>query len=152
MKTASWIIVDRKTGKAVLETFNKKTADAVNTKRYEVLPVLQWLQRINGKTIMKNPTKRKPRTPAQRAATSRMVAANKSRRGKVTAAQIRAAHGGSAKSRKARIIQKRVAGSLSYRVICNGEVIAFFGMKEMAMMYARALHNARPSATISVEG
>ena len=42
----SWIVVDRSTGKAVLETFERKTAKAINQKRYEVLTALQYLSRI----------------------------------------------------------------------------------------------------------
>lgn len=47
MKTASWIIVSRATGKAVLETFNPRIAAAVNRARYDVLPVLEYLQNLN---------------------------------------------------------------------------------------------------------
>jgi hypothetical protein len=43
----SWVIVDRTTGQAVLETFNEAVARAVNQTRYEVLTALQWLGRIN---------------------------------------------------------------------------------------------------------
>ena len=42
----SWIIVDRRTGKAVLETFERKTAEAVNQERYDVLTALQYLSQI----------------------------------------------------------------------------------------------------------
>jgi hypothetical protein len=31
----------------VLETFERRTADAINTERYEVLMALEWLGRIN---------------------------------------------------------------------------------------------------------
>ena len=44
---ASWVIVEKATGKAVLETFNRKVASAVNTKRYEVVPILQYLYKLN---------------------------------------------------------------------------------------------------------
>lgn len=50
MRTASWVIVDRATNKAILETFSPTTAAAINTNAYEVLPVLDWLQRINRNT------------------------------------------------------------------------------------------------------
>lgn len=43
----SWIIVDRQTGKAVLETFNRKTAEAVNQDKYKVLTALQYLTSLN---------------------------------------------------------------------------------------------------------
>ena len=47
MKTASWIIVNRTTRQAVFETFNENTAKAVNTRLYEAIPALQYLQQIN---------------------------------------------------------------------------------------------------------
>ena len=47
MRTASWIIVNNATGAAVFETFNEKTAKAINTQLYEALPVLVYLQRLN---------------------------------------------------------------------------------------------------------
>ena len=43
----SWIVVSRATGKPVLETFERRTADAINTDKYEVLTALQWLVRFN---------------------------------------------------------------------------------------------------------
>ncbi len=43
----SWIVVSRETGKPVLETFERRTADAINTEKYEVLTALAWLQRFN---------------------------------------------------------------------------------------------------------
>ena len=47
MKTASWIIVDKQTRKAVMETFDKATADAVNRDKFDVLPALEYLQQLN---------------------------------------------------------------------------------------------------------
>jgi hypothetical protein len=47
MPTASWVIVDRATGSAVLETFRASVAAKVNTERYEVVPILDWLYRVN---------------------------------------------------------------------------------------------------------
>lgn len=44
---SSWIVVDRRTGKAVLETFNPKIAKAVNQERYEVLTALQYLSDLS---------------------------------------------------------------------------------------------------------
>lgn len=43
----SWIIVSRATGKSVLETFNRSTAERVNQERYEVLTAAQYLGRFN---------------------------------------------------------------------------------------------------------
>jgi hypothetical protein len=47
MKTASWIVVSRETGRAVLETYSASVAAKVNTVAYEVLPVLEWLHLLN---------------------------------------------------------------------------------------------------------
>jgi hypothetical protein len=47
MKTASWIIVNKATRQAVFETFNENTAKAVNTRLYEAIPALQYLQQLN---------------------------------------------------------------------------------------------------------
>lgn len=41
----SWIVVDRETGRAVLETFERRIAEAINQDRYEVLTALQYLAR-----------------------------------------------------------------------------------------------------------
>lgn len=47
LKTASWVICDRVTGRAVLETFSARVAQAIRRDRYEVLPILAYLQRLN---------------------------------------------------------------------------------------------------------
>jgi hypothetical protein len=47
MKTASWIIINKATRQAVFETFNENTAKAVNTRLYEAIPALQYLQQLN---------------------------------------------------------------------------------------------------------
>jgi hypothetical protein len=47
MKTASWIIVNKATRVAVFETFNENTAKAVNTRLYEAVPILEYLQQLN---------------------------------------------------------------------------------------------------------
>jgi len=43
----SWIIVRRGTGEAVLETWSRAVAAAVNVDRYEVRTALDHLQRFN---------------------------------------------------------------------------------------------------------
>lgn len=43
----SWIVVSRETGKPVLETFVRKTAEAINQDRYQVVTALQWLVGLN---------------------------------------------------------------------------------------------------------
>lgn len=47
MKTTSWIIINKATRQAVFETFNENTAKAVNTRLYEAIPALQYLQQLN---------------------------------------------------------------------------------------------------------
>jgi hypothetical protein len=47
MKTASWVIINKATRKAVFETFNENTAKAVNVRLYEAVPILQYLQEFN---------------------------------------------------------------------------------------------------------
>ncbi len=47
--TASWIIRDKATGEAVMETFDRKKVDALNTKKYEAVPAGQHLIETNAK-------------------------------------------------------------------------------------------------------
>lgn len=47
MKTSSWIIVDKSTGEAVMETFEQSTADAINRNKFDVIPALEYLQQLN---------------------------------------------------------------------------------------------------------
>lgn len=47
--SSSWIIINKATGNAVLETFSQRYAEAVNTERYQVVPVLEYLQELNRK-------------------------------------------------------------------------------------------------------
>lgn len=46
-RCGSWVAVSRATGLAVLETYSRHIAEAVNQERYEVVTALVWLQRIN---------------------------------------------------------------------------------------------------------
>jgi len=47
MKTASWVIVNKATKQPAFETFNENTAKAVNTRLYEAVPILLYLQQLN---------------------------------------------------------------------------------------------------------
>ena len=47
--TKSWVIVDRTTGEAVFETFNEKLIAKVNTEKYKVIPILEYLYALNAK-------------------------------------------------------------------------------------------------------
>ena len=43
----SWVVVDKQTGAAVLETYSEKIADAINRERYNVHTALEYLQNLN---------------------------------------------------------------------------------------------------------
>ena len=45
--TTSWVIVSRETGAAVFETFYRSTADKVNTAKYAVVPIGEYLVDLN---------------------------------------------------------------------------------------------------------
>jgi hypothetical protein len=47
MSPETWVIVDKQTGKAVMETFKRATADAVNRDKFDVLPALEYLTKLN---------------------------------------------------------------------------------------------------------
>jgi hypothetical protein len=44
---ASWVIADRATGKAVMETFNAELCQFINIERYRVVPIGAWLAGLN---------------------------------------------------------------------------------------------------------
>ncbi len=44
---ASWVIVRKSTGEAVLETFCRTVADKVNTDAYNVVPIGEYLASLN---------------------------------------------------------------------------------------------------------
>ena len=46
--TASWVIVEKSTGKAIMETFNATLAARVKSE-FEAVPILEYLQSLNGK-------------------------------------------------------------------------------------------------------
>jgi hypothetical protein len=47
MKTASWVIREKATGRVICETFSRRLVDALNIKRYEAVPLLQYLCELN---------------------------------------------------------------------------------------------------------
>lgn len=47
MVDASWVIVEKATGKAVLETYNFELCQFVNLEKFKVVPILAWLQSLN---------------------------------------------------------------------------------------------------------
>jgi hypothetical protein len=46
-KTASWVIVSKQSGKAVLETFDSSLVNCINQKLYKAVPILEYLQNFN---------------------------------------------------------------------------------------------------------
>jgi hypothetical protein len=46
---ASWVIREKKTGKVVMETFDRKKVDALNTKKYEAVSIAEHLGSLNQK-------------------------------------------------------------------------------------------------------
>lgn len=51
LKTASWVVRRLATGEVMFETFNPKVVEALNTERYEAVPILAYLQSLNGKAL-----------------------------------------------------------------------------------------------------
>jgi hypothetical protein len=47
MRTASWVIVDKVSGKAIFETFSQHIAEKINQEKYLALPALTYLQNLN---------------------------------------------------------------------------------------------------------
>ncbi len=47
MNTASWVIKRKSDGMVLLETYNKRLVDRLNTTRYEAVPILDYLYSLN---------------------------------------------------------------------------------------------------------
>lgn len=48
-RDASFVIVRKEDGKAIMETFSRRVADNVNKEKYEAVPILDYLERLNAK-------------------------------------------------------------------------------------------------------
>lgn len=48
-RTASWVLRDKETKAAVMETFDPEVVERLNTDKYEAVPIGQYLGEINGK-------------------------------------------------------------------------------------------------------
>ena len=46
---ASWIIRERDTGKVLFETFDRRVPAAINTEKYEAVPIMEYLTSLNNK-------------------------------------------------------------------------------------------------------
>ena len=47
IRANSWIVIDRKTGEAILETWSEKVTQAINTKKYQVMTAYDYLCQLN---------------------------------------------------------------------------------------------------------
>jgi hypothetical protein len=47
MKTASWVLREKGTGRVIAETFDTGKVARLNTMRYEAVPILQHLGELN---------------------------------------------------------------------------------------------------------
>lgn len=47
MQTASWVIREKATSKVLFETFDRKKVEALNTDKYEAVPILEYLASLN---------------------------------------------------------------------------------------------------------
>lgn len=47
MTTHSWVIKERDTGSIIMETFKKKVVDALNTSKYQAVPIQEHLAGLN---------------------------------------------------------------------------------------------------------
>jgi hypothetical protein len=49
MTAASWVIREKSSGRVICETYSAAAVAAINTARYEAVPILQHLQELNAK-------------------------------------------------------------------------------------------------------
>lgn len=45
--SASWVIREKATGRVIAETFQRHVAEAINTDKYEAVPIIEHLASIN---------------------------------------------------------------------------------------------------------
>lgn len=60
---ASWVIRNKATGEVVMETFDRAKVDALNTEKYEAVPIAQHLREVN--TQARGATPEVPNAPVQ---------------------------------------------------------------------------------------
>ena len=44
----SWVIRNKETREVLFETFDRRKVEALNTKKYEAVPILEYLASLNG--------------------------------------------------------------------------------------------------------
>ena len=45
----SWVIINKQSGKAVCELFNRRLVDRINTRKYQAVPAGEYLVKLNRK-------------------------------------------------------------------------------------------------------
>lgn len=55
--TASWILRNKVTKEVVMETFDRRKVDVLNTAKYEAVPIYEYLQELNTRVV---PAKQNP--------------------------------------------------------------------------------------------
>ncbi len=50
-RTASWVIIELSTNKAIFETFSKSVTKKINAKKYKCIPILEYLQSLNKRGV-----------------------------------------------------------------------------------------------------
>lgn len=63
MKSNSWIIVNKNTGEAVFETYNKKVAESINHEKYEALSSHEYLTKLSA-SLKQNMLNQQIKTPS----------------------------------------------------------------------------------------
>jgi hypothetical protein len=51
MKTASWVIRETSTGRVIMETFDRRKVEALNTAKYEAVPICEYLASFNATSV-----------------------------------------------------------------------------------------------------
>lgn len=67
-QSASWVIRNKETGEVVMETFDRKKVDALNTAKYEAVPIREYLEGLNNRneSTAAEPPAVEVRAPVQR--------------------------------------------------------------------------------------
>lgn len=47
MKTTSWVVIEKSSGSAILETYSQTLIEGINLEKYKAVPIMEYLQSIN---------------------------------------------------------------------------------------------------------
>lgn len=64
--TASWVLRNKATGEVIGETFDKRKVDALNTQKYEAVPIAEYLAGLNAEIAASSSDADKPTKPLMR--------------------------------------------------------------------------------------